>query len=232
VDGVFGRRRILVVDDDAAIRDVLTQAFLEEGYEVTTAADGVAALDALATAAPDLIVLDLWLAGPLPGPAVAAAYGQLPGPRAPVLIVSARPEADLAATARAIGAAGILSKPFDLDELLETIARLLPPPPIQATSLAALDDHETATSPAKDHRAPALPPGRALQRLIGDIQALQTTLEQVRQETLVIAGLEAVGQLSPFDQQRQRILESEREALGRRLLQYTQEYEDLRGSAD
>jgi hypothetical protein len=61
---------------------------------------------------------------------------------------------------------------------------------------------------------------------------LQTTLEQVRQEILVITGLEAAGQLSPSDQQRQRILESEREALGRRLLQYTQEYQDLRGSAD
>jgi DNA-binding NarL/FixJ family response regulator len=43
-----------------------------------------------------------------------------------VLIVSAQSEADLTPTARAIGAAGVLSKPFDLDVLLDTVARLLP----------------------------------------------------------------------------------------------------------
>ena len=53
--------RVLVVDDEPAITELLATALRYMGYQVTTAATGFAALDAAATAAPDLVVLDVML---------------------------------------------------------------------------------------------------------------------------------------------------------------------------
>jgi two-component system response regulator MprA len=53
--------RILVVEDESGIRETMLEILAEEGYEVTTAADGVAALDAVTRARPDAILLDLML---------------------------------------------------------------------------------------------------------------------------------------------------------------------------
>jgi CheY-like chemotaxis protein len=219
-----GRRRILVVDDDATIREVLTQVLLEEGYAVTAAADGPAALEALATAAPDLLVLDLSLAGPLDGSAVVTASAHLPGPTAPVLVVSARSRAELAATACAIGAAGVLSKPFDLDEFLSAVARLLPADPAPRT--AAPDG---GVAGAEAGGAPTVgAPGRSLHRLRQDLDALRAALGRVHEEARALAAREAAGGLSPADRHRRRVLDGEREAVRHRLQQVTDEYEARR----
>ncbi len=53
--------RVLVVEDDAEIADVLRRSLAQEGYEVQTSADGVEALDVAAGFVPDLVVLDLGL---------------------------------------------------------------------------------------------------------------------------------------------------------------------------
>jgi DNA-binding response OmpR family regulator len=59
IDAVGGR--VLLVEDDAEIADVLRRSLRNEGYEVRTSADGVDALDAAAGFVPDLVVLDLGL---------------------------------------------------------------------------------------------------------------------------------------------------------------------------
>ncbi|MEP7358031.1 MAG: response regulator, partial [Anaerolineales bacterium] len=56
-------RSILVVDDESTIREVIRRYLERDGFSVREAADGYAALDALAEALPDLIVLDLMLPG-------------------------------------------------------------------------------------------------------------------------------------------------------------------------
>ena len=56
--------RVLVVEDDADIADVLRRSLRNEGYEVRTSADGVEALDMAVGFVPDLVVLDLGLPGP------------------------------------------------------------------------------------------------------------------------------------------------------------------------
>ena len=56
--------RVLVVEDDADIADVLRRSLRNEGYEVRTSADGVEALDVAAGFVPDLVVLDLGLPAP------------------------------------------------------------------------------------------------------------------------------------------------------------------------
>jgi DNA-binding response OmpR family regulator len=66
------------------------------------------------------VLLDLWLPG-ADGGAVAAAYRRLPAPHAPVLLLSAVPGA--AAHVGPLGAAGLLAKPFDLDDLLAAVRR-------------------------------------------------------------------------------------------------------------
>src|SRR6266850_7703052 len=54
-------KRILLVDDDAIIRDIYRQGFVQEGFAVETAADGLAAMKALRDGKPDLVVLDLMM---------------------------------------------------------------------------------------------------------------------------------------------------------------------------
>ena len=106
------RGRILVVDDDPDIRDVLREVLEEEGYDVTTAANGDEALDVLAElgagedGGPDLIVLDHRMPE-LDGPGFLAAYRALPGPHAPVILNTALPDPGLPDVA-------YLQRPFDM----------------------------------------------------------------------------------------------------------------------
>jgi CheY-like chemotaxis protein len=83
------RRRILVVEDDRATRELLSEVLLEEGYEVKVAAGGREALLVLGDWRPGLIVLDLVM-GEMDGWAFRAAQRSLAGAAGvPVLVVSA-----------------------------------------------------------------------------------------------------------------------------------------------
>ncbi|KQN03846.1 response regulator transcription factor [Sphingomonas sp. Leaf25] len=104
--------KILVVDDEAAIRRLLRNTLLHAGYLVIEAGDGRAALQQAAAEHPDAILLDLGLPDrdglsliPLLRPAV-------------VLIVSARDAVDEKVTALDLGADDFVTKPFDTQELL------------------------------------------------------------------------------------------------------------------
>jgi signal transduction histidine kinase len=116
------RRRILLVEDDHAIRDVLHQLLDDEGYLVTTAENGQQALDALRTsAAPDLIILDLRMPV-MDGWQFRALQKSDPTLAGiPVLAVSA----DGSPQAAAIDAAAYLRKPLSSETLLGVISRIL-----------------------------------------------------------------------------------------------------------
>jgi len=113
-------KRVLVVDDDEDIRAMLDLALSAEGYEVVTAADGAAGLDAVRDATPDVILLDLKMPG-MGGEEFAERYRRGPGPRAPVVVVAAAE--DTAQRAAEMGAAAYLRKPFELDALLSLVGR-------------------------------------------------------------------------------------------------------------
>jgi len=113
-------KRVLVVDDDPDIRAMLDLALSAEGYEVVTAADGAAGLDAVRAATPDVILLDLRMPG-MSGEEFTDRYRQGPGRRAPVVVVSAA--TDTPQRAAAIGAEAHLLKPFELDDLLSLVGR-------------------------------------------------------------------------------------------------------------
>ena len=120
-----GRAGVLVVDDHAPIRDLVRLVLEGEGYAVQEAADGAAALRRARAAPPGVILLDLEMPG-LDGPGFLAAYRAGPGPHAPVVVLTAAPEAGRRAAA--LGAAGWLGKPFDVAALRTVVARVAGPP--------------------------------------------------------------------------------------------------------
>jgi CheY-like chemotaxis protein len=117
--------QILLVEDETAVQDIIGRALVGKGYQVLTASDGVTALALLEQTSPDLIILDIYLPT-LDGRRVVHEYRQRPGPQAPILVITGGGYA--AERAAALGAAGALDKPFRLQELLTTVARLIGPP--------------------------------------------------------------------------------------------------------
>ena len=115
--------RILVVDDEPAVRTSLERALSLEGYDVALAADGAAALDSLAAAPPDAVVLDVSMPG-LDGLDVCRRMRQA-GDRTPVLMLTARDAVDDKVRGLDAGADDYLTKPFALDELLARLRALL-----------------------------------------------------------------------------------------------------------
>ena len=116
--------RVLVVEDDHTIREVLVTALEEEGYRVREAAHGRAALDLLEAWPADLIVLDLMLPV-LDGWSFLAERQRLDrAAGAPVVVVSASRQA-ASGLSRDLGVAAYLVKPFMLDTLLDTVEQTL-----------------------------------------------------------------------------------------------------------
>ena len=115
--------RILVVDDEPAVRTSLERALSLEGYDVDLAADGAAALDRLAAAPPDAVVLDVSMPR-LDGLEVCRRMRQA-GDRTPVLLLTARDAVDDRVEGLDAGADDYLVKPFALRELRARLRALL-----------------------------------------------------------------------------------------------------------
>jgi CheY-like chemotaxis protein len=110
------RPRVLVVDDDLAIRVTFADILRGEGYEVTAAPDGSEAVRLAAGQRFDAILLDIFMPG-LDGLAALPLLRAV-APETAVVVVSAFVEPDRAAQAVRLGAAAVLVKPPNLDELL------------------------------------------------------------------------------------------------------------------
>jgi len=115
--------RILVVDDERAVREALERALRLEGYEVETAADGQQALLALAARSADAVVLDI-LMPVMDGLETCRALRRM-GNRTPVLMLTARHAVDDRVSGLDAGADDYLVKPFALEELLARLRALL-----------------------------------------------------------------------------------------------------------
>ena len=114
---------ILVVEDDQSIRNVITDVLEERGYRVVGAADGAAALDQLNLHRPDVVVLDL-LMPVMHGWDFMETYSKRTGGEPiPIVVVSVNPA--LPRSFNRFGVHSVLSKPFDVDELLESVERAL-----------------------------------------------------------------------------------------------------------
>ena len=120
-----GSAQILVVDDEAAVRESLRRALALEGYEVELAADGAEALYRLDTGAvhPDAIVLDVLM--PNVDGLETARRLRGAGNRTPILMLTARDEVEARVAGLDAGADDYVVKPFALAELLARLRALL-----------------------------------------------------------------------------------------------------------
>jgi CheY-like chemotaxis protein len=116
-DGGPVARSILVVDDDHAIASILTELLGDEGFQVRSVQDGIAALQEVERALPDLIVSDVSM--PYIDGVVLTKHLRAQGIQIPVVLVSA--------VVRDIDMAGVtfLAKPFELEEMIELVRQML-----------------------------------------------------------------------------------------------------------
>ena len=113
---------VLVVDDDAAIRDMIAMALADGGYNVATASDGADALRKVGEHEPDAIILDAMMPR-MNGWEFLALWRTRPAEdRAPVMVISAVCDAPRAITS---GAQAFLAKPFDIESLEATLASVI-----------------------------------------------------------------------------------------------------------
>jgi two-component system, OmpR family, response regulator MprA len=115
--------RILVVDDEPAVREALERILRIEGFEVTLAGDGRAAVRTQTTAPADAVLLDVLMPG-LDGLEVCRRMRDT-GDRTPVLMLTARDEIGDRVAGLEAGADDYLPKPFALEELLARLRALL-----------------------------------------------------------------------------------------------------------
>jgi CheY-like chemotaxis protein len=115
-----GRRKVLIVDDDDAIRDSLCEVLTDEGCDVTTVASGAAALDHLRREHACLVLLDLMMPGISGWQLMAHVLEDAQLSRIPICIVSA------VDTHAPFGAVTVLRKPLDVPRLIAVVEHYCP----------------------------------------------------------------------------------------------------------
>ena len=149
MSGVGRDPRVLVVEDDDEIAQVLQRSLRLDGYDVRIAADGEAALDQAAAYHPDLVILDLGLPK-LDGIEVARRLRSADD--VPILMLTARDAVESRVEGLDSGADDYLVKPFERQELLARLRALLRRRPPRLTSYA------TGSSSRSSKRSTVLSP--------------------------------------------------------------------------
>jgi DNA-binding response OmpR family regulator len=116
---------IVVAEGNAVVRELISRGLSERGYEVATASDGRAALEAIRARRPAAAVLD-WILPGLQGPRACARLKADPETAdIPVVLLTARADEEDIAAGFEEGADDYLTKPFAIDELDEMLRRLI-----------------------------------------------------------------------------------------------------------
>lgn len=119
--------KILLVDDQPMLIDLLSEFLSSEGYDVSTHTDGLTALQQMLNLRPDLVITDFSMPG-MNGAALLTAMRENAYLHdTPVLVLSGRPEHEIDAACE--GYAAYMRKPADPVEVLKTIRRVLPAAP-------------------------------------------------------------------------------------------------------
>ena len=114
---------VLVVDDEADIRDLVAGVLEDEGYAVRSAADSSAALEAIEERRPSLVLLDVWLQGSRLDGLQLLEQIKRRDATLPVIMISGHGNLDTAVAAIREGAVDFIEKPFKADNLLHLVAR-------------------------------------------------------------------------------------------------------------
>src|SRR4051794_14146301 len=113
---------LLLVEDNRSLRETLALLLTNEGYRTVTAVDGQGGLDVARRERPDLIILDAYMPR-LNGIGFCRTYRN-GGGTAPIVLISAADEDLVAATVAACDVAAYIRKPFEIDQILDTVARV------------------------------------------------------------------------------------------------------------
>jgi two-component system response regulator MprA len=159
--------RILVVDDEPAVREAVERALRLEGHDVALAADGSEALDALGSSSPDAVVLDLLM--PRVDGLELCRRMRDRGDRTPVLMLTARDTVSDRVAGLDAGADDYLVKPFALEELLARVRALL-----------------RRASPDAERRRPLRYGDLALDPVSHEVSRAGRTIELTRTEFLLL----------------------------------------------
>ena len=147
---------ILVVDDEADIRDLVAGVLEDEGYTARTAADSDAALAAIADRRPSLVLLDVFLKGSRLDGLDLLDEIKRRDPSQPVLVISGHGNLDTAVTAIRRGASDFIEKPFEAQRLLLLVTRATETELLRAENETlraqyGLDEQLSGTSSAINH---------------------------------------------------------------------------------
>ena len=113
--------RILAVDDSRTMRDMVTLALKDQGFDVTTAEDGVDGLDALDRMEPHAIITDINMPRLDGFGFIDAVRSRETTSSTPILVLTTESSAELKARAREAGATGWIVKPFAPDKLIQAL---------------------------------------------------------------------------------------------------------------
>lgn len=114
---------ILVVDDQKGVRQLLETFFTEQGFKVTTAANGLEAVNCVIKEIPDLIVMDVKM--PIMDGAEALAKIKDRLPYLPIIMMTAYADLVMQQEMASLGSVTCLLKPLDLEKLLEMVTKIL-----------------------------------------------------------------------------------------------------------
>jgi two-component system nitrogen regulation response regulator NtrX len=144
---------VLVVDDEADIRELVAGVLEDEGYSVRTAADSTHALDAIEDRRPSLVLLDVWLQGSRLDGLQLLEEVKSRDPTLPIIMISGHGNLDTAVAAIREGAVDFIEKPFEAGKLLHLVARATETDRLRKENAAfrqqfGQDDHLGGTSVA------------------------------------------------------------------------------------
>ncbi|RJQ44000.1 MAG: response regulator [Gaiellales bacterium] len=118
-------RHVMIVDDEASLRNLVRANLEVDGMTVSEAVDGFQAIDMLRSDQPDLILLDIMM----PGKDGIAVLEELAGDpslrRIPVILLTAKGEQEDLERGAALGARGHITKPFDPEQMVRTVKAAL-----------------------------------------------------------------------------------------------------------
>ena len=145
---------VLVVDDEADIRELVAGVLEDEGYSVRTAADSDSALSAIEDRRPSLVLLDVWLQGSRLDGLQILEQVKKRDPTLPVIMISGHGNLDTAVAAIREGAVDFIEKPFEAGRLLHLVARATKPTGCGARMpLSASNSGRTTSSADRQSRS-------------------------------------------------------------------------------
>lgn len=118
------KHRILIIDDEAPIRQTLSASLEDEGYLVQHAKDGESGLEAIKTYNPEVILLDIWMPGKLDGMQVLTEAKKM-FPHTDIVMMSGHGTIETAVKATKLGAWDFIEKPLSTDKIIVTLQNLL-----------------------------------------------------------------------------------------------------------